>query len=680
MLKNNTFRSDRYLRSKFTEGSYLLSSELGDVELEILDTLRRTVQKLVGDIAIDDAFKVSRFGVKQLLIEPGEAWQRGLPFSMRSSSDQLVSGAAVTIGGTSLSIGIVPAGVTIEDSPTGEGKILTFTAGSTPTALYRIVVSAKEEIITDTQDPFLKNANITEATGQKVRLLLQINIVTESTQTETPVPYTPDTGIATVANLVNQIVISPAVGLNGEVTAVTPLSGSEQIDGRNLELTVTNDPGLGSGIPIPQSSTDQQVFYNGKLIDSVGAEYHINAIFTDGLTVKIRLDKEYGQPYPQILNGSTYTLIKRDVYVTDDTTGNPLGTLFWPIANADWSTTEDAGFVHPSSVTDLRRKIVSDEQFQAIINQKINLVPVGGGTIGVDTDGETLHWTSNFTLINPVGLEQQILSNSGVVVTDGGCLAYFLDLTGGTISKGNLAVTSTTNGTTISFSGGPNLSTVSKGNTIRIGTEIASILSIDNFAKSVVVDTSITSIGSGTIFKDSYASGSVPGDANVFILAARKGSVFIVGNALELSAGMSNAIYDESIDYSTGYTANTDIVLPVNTRNSNKDQYFSSTKGQMVVYINQLPKEQGIDWTVVDSQTIRVTYNLPNDSSIRFRIDSLPSGSIGGGSGAAGSLQAAYNIGPTITTITGIPVTVNGPALESLLDINGDMTVTGVIL
>ena len=106
MLKNNTFRSDRYLRSKFTEGSYLLSSELGDVELEILDTLRRTVQKLVGDIAIDDAFKVSRFGVKQLLIEPGEAWQRGLPFSMRSSSDQLVSGAAVTIGGTSLSASV----------------------------------------------------------------------------------------------------------------------------------------------------------------------------------------------------------------------------------------------------------------------------------------------------------------------------------------------------------------------------------------------------------------------------------------------------------------------------------------------------------------------------------------------------------------------------------------------
>ena len=38
-LRFNTFRSQRYLRSKFVEGRFLLASEATDLELELIDLL-----------------------------------------------------------------------------------------------------------------------------------------------------------------------------------------------------------------------------------------------------------------------------------------------------------------------------------------------------------------------------------------------------------------------------------------------------------------------------------------------------------------------------------------------------------------------------------------------------------------------------------------------------------------
>lgn len=673
MLKYNSFRSDRYLRSRFVEGRYFLATEASDMELELIDLLRRSVHGLIGDVAIDNAFKVSRLTATTLLIEPGEAWFKGLPFSMRSGSDQLVSGA-------SLILGTVPPGVTVTDSASGAGKILTFTTTTTPTNLYKIIISADEEVITDVEDPFLKNANLSESTGQKVRLRFKINIVKASVQTETPIPYTPETGAYNLANMVNQVVISPIASGNGELLLTTPITSSQAIDGRDLELTIRNNIALGGGVPIPNGSTDQQSFYNGKLIDSLGNEYHINAIFNDVISTQviIRLDKEVGQPDPQLINGTTYTLVKREVYVADDTSGAPLGKLFWPIASADWNST--SGFVHAQSITDLRVKIMSDEDFQNTLNKKINLVLVGGGVIGVETDGNTLAWSSGFSIINPTGAEQQILANTGAVVVDGGSLAYFMNLvSGGTISLGNLSVTATSSGSTVSFSGAPDLSQVKKGNVLKVGANIVQILTIDNVGKSVTVSPSTSVTGAATIYRDSFYPATVPLTSDIFIMAVRKGSVFTVGGILNLTAGMSNAIFDERIQYPSGYTAGTNITLPVNTRNASKAQYYTATKGELKIFVNQLLKVQGTDWSAIDSNTIQYNFNLPNNSEIHFRIDSLPTGSVGGGSGSSGSLQAGYNIGNVISVVSGVPVTINGPSGQKLLVVNGDVNITGVI-
>jgi hypothetical protein len=127
MLRFNTYRSKRYLRTKFVEGSYLLASEGTDLELELLDQMRRETQAQFGDVAINDAWKVERLSATQVLIKPGDAYYKGLPYSFRSGNDQLVTGAI-------LSMGTVPVGVVASDDASGLGKIITFNnAVSTPT-------------------------------------------------------------------------------------------------------------------------------------------------------------------------------------------------------------------------------------------------------------------------------------------------------------------------------------------------------------------------------------------------------------------------------------------------------------------------------------------------------------------------------------------------------------------
>jgi len=170
-LKFNTFRTSRYLRSKFVEGKFLLASEATDLELEIMDLLRKQVQRILGDVAIEDAWKVEKLNDTQILIKPGIAWFKGLPFEMRDGKDQLVSGVTMALGTK------VPDGVTVTDDASGLGKILTFGTISnpntaapsgkqvTPSNTYRFIVTAKEELITDLEDQFLQNANLTESTA-----------------------------------------------------------------------------------------------------------------------------------------------------------------------------------------------------------------------------------------------------------------------------------------------------------------------------------------------------------------------------------------------------------------------------------------------------------------------------------------------------------------------------------
>jgi len=587
----------------------LLASEASDIELEVLDLLRKTVKATLGDVAIDDAWEVQRLSTTQILIKPGEAWFKGLPFAMRSGKDQQVSGA-------SLSLGIVPAGVIATDDSTGLGKIITFNSGgTTPTDLYRLVVVAREERITDVDDPFLKNANLVESTAQKIRLNFKLNIVSESDQDESPIPYTNDT---TNENLVNQIQVNPVALQNGSLVSLNVLSGSENIDGRDLELIIRNDPGMGGGNPIPNGTTDQQTFYNGKFIDGLGCEYHINAIFNDTIStqVVIRIDKEPGQPNPQIVNGSPYYLVKRDVYVSDDVNGSPQGKLFWPIATLNWDSVD--GIVHSTSISDLRDRVITSDQYQQISNTKFDLRLTGGGNPIFDSTSETLSWGANFVIINPHGPQQNILSGAAVLM-DGGSLVYDMNLeSGGNLGLGSIAITTSSTGSTVNVSSGT-LTNIRIGNVLKRGSEVVEITGVDEVNQTLDVSPALATMGSGTVYLDSFAPAKAPKSEKIYTLAVRKGnSVWIDGIEVDLGA-----VYDESLEVVAVAPGAGQILGPILSGTPITlpgGQMYSLGKDQLKVYTNGLFKEITRDYLETNNTQVSPTYDILVGSIIRFRI------------------------------------------------------------
>lgn len=665
-LRFNTFRAQRYLRSRFVEGAFLLASEAGDIELEILDQLREQIRLSLGDVAIADAWEVSKLSDTQILIKPGDAWFDGLPFSFRSGKDQLVSGAVV-------SLGTVPLGTSIADDATGLGKIITFgTVGSpnnsetTPTNLYRIVVTAREELITSVQDEFLQNANLTESTAQKVRLNFQINIVPDSIQTESPIPYRdesstgtlgvtnfPGTGDSNAPNFVNKIVVTPSVG-SGDELSRTNLTGSEIIDGRDLEIVFSNPVGAN---PIPNGLSEQAAFSNGRFIDSVGTTYHINQIFNDVVSgqVVIRLDLEFEQTVPVITNGSPYTLEKRRTFYTDDVNGIPQGRLNWSTATLDFSTSN--GVVHESSVVDLRNSIQSQENYQFLVNTKFSLKATDGGTISYDNPNSLLTWTAPIALLNPHGTAMTVAA-AAVPILDEGSLIYDLDIvSGGAIEKGTVAVNATTTGTTITLDP-VSLSAVSLGNVFQDnGGIVHAITDIDDVANTITLATSVSNTGAGTIYLDSFAAGTAPLSPFKFCLATRKGAkAYIAG--LELEDGESGQIgdgasqelltfvgstgdADDSPDYASNFyvTDGQSLVTAISALDAGLDALAASVGliswKSPVADFASLPTVGNVDGDVRLTLDSRIAYTWDNANTVWIPIS---------GSGSAANIVGGGNL------------------------------------
>lgn len=91
--------------------------------------------------------------------------------------------------------------------------------------------------------------------------------------------------------------------------------------------------------------------------------------------------------------------------------------------------------------------------------------------------------------------------------------------------------------------------------------------------------------------------------------------------------------------------------------------------------------ETGIDGSWVNQ--IQARKIIASGSVLTFRINPITafgSGTTtGGGGGGSTTLQGAYNTGRTITTTTGNPVEISGPAGQKLFKVNGDMDVSGVV-
>lgn len=354
----NFYRPNRNFRSIYREGRYLLNTEAMELQMEVLQALREHIKTVFGkDVAVTDSFKLEADTVDtaRIIIRPGTAYVDGYPVHMASGQDALFQLGNVPVSITSADFIRLQAG-----DASGKGLALQL-GGASPLAAgsYSIVIELKEELITSAQDPFLKSANLNESTADKHRLIYNIHITETSAIDSSPMPYV-GTG---AGNYVNEVAITRS-GSSYSLISTTSVTGSESIDGRNLDAVFNNGNGT-STARFPISNTDLLEYRNGILIDSNGVPFFItNMVVTPGnasrITMTIDLEKTRPlqlttfQDTPVIADGIEYKIVKRDLYVTSSAS-LPEGKRFFHIADFTWG----GASIVQGDITDLRGKLLA---------------------------------------------------------------------------------------------------------------------------------------------------------------------------------------------------------------------------------------------------------------------------------------------------------------------------------
>lgn len=413
----NFFRSGRHYRRVFREGRLLLASEGMELQLQVLDHLRTQIKETFGEnSAVEKALKVEidPSDNERIIIRPGQFYIDGYPLELQAGTDQ-----KYLLGKTTSNIDSSDF-IRVDKTSTDDGGIAINFGGGTPETLgsYSIVVSIQEELITAADDPYLRSANLNEDTAEVHRIIFNINIVETSNLDSSPIPYTGTSD----DNLVNEIEITRS-GSTYSILDTRAISGSETIDGRNLEVEFDNGNG-GSTAAFPTANDDLSEYIHGKLIDTNGVEYHITNMFvTPGnlstITVQLDLEKTRpvqagtNQPEPTVNDGLTYKLRKRDLYVTESN-NLPSGNRFWRIADLQW---DGANF---TSIEDKRKPSVTD-----IISQNATSKLVKGGTWDWDLVSNTLSWNQD-AYVQIAGFIQGLnaIETGNVSLTQDGEVAY----------------------------------------------------------------------------------------------------------------------------------------------------------------------------------------------------------------------------------------------------------------
>lgn len=395
----NFYRGKRHYRSVFREGRYFLATEAQEMQLETLEVIREQIQQVFGDAAIADGFKVivDPDDASRLLINPGKAFLRGYVLRLANGLDDLVQ------------LSRAPANFTSSDfirknkDVGDEGGISLNFGGLTPVAAgnYSVVMELREELITANEDPMLRSANLSEDTTDKHRLVLDLNIVPTSSLILAPVPYQ---GTA-ANNLVNHVEIAKS-GTLYSILSTTPISGSEAIDGRNLEVVFDNGNG-NTTAAFPTSNADLREYAHGKLVDSNGTEYHItNMIVTPGNSTRITMTLDLSktrpvsaaanQPQPVIVDGLPYKLVKKDAMYTTSAS-LPDGKVFWRIADIVWDGVDFDG----NDIEDLRANVLAyDSVLDLIARNGMTFYSEAQVTWDAQLDGGRLTWDDPLKIHN----------------------------------------------------------------------------------------------------------------------------------------------------------------------------------------------------------------------------------------------------------------------------------------
>ena len=379
----NFFRSGRHYRKVFREGRLLLASEGMELQLQVLDQLRKQIKETFGEnSAVEKALKVEvdPNDNERIIIRPGSFYADGYPLELQGGTDQKYK------------LGQTPADIEPNDlirvDKTGadDGGISINFGGGTPVAsgTYSVILSIEEQLITATDDPFLRSANLNEDTAEVHRIVFNFNVVESNSLDSKPIPYT---GTA-AGNLVNEVEITRS-GSTYSALSTQQLSGSETIDGRNLEVVFDNGDG-GSTAAFPITNDDLAEYIQGKLIDSNGVEYHITNMFvTPGnvstVTMQLDLEKDRpvqagtNQPSPVISDSVPYKIRKRDLYVTESN-NLPTGKRFWEVARVTWDGSQF------TNIEDLRTLTVDRPLVRATYYDPVSTTLPTGATTTIDDE------------------------------------------------------------------------------------------------------------------------------------------------------------------------------------------------------------------------------------------------------------------------------------------------------
>lgn len=387
----NFYRSGRYNRTVFREGRYLLNTEAMELQLETLSNIRDQISKVFGAYsAVENAVKVEidPSDSQRIIIRPGEFFLDSYSLKIQSGTDHLVK-----LGTSPTEIEATDFIKVENDGSDVGGYAINFGGASVALAgTYSVVISVEEELITPANDPYLRSANLNEDTADKHRIILNINLVESSKLNLSPIPYVG----ASQENLVNETVVTRTATNYGIVNS-TPISGSEAIDGGNLEIEINNGNGTTTSA-LPTANVDLEEYIHGKLIDSNGLRYHITNMYVtpgNSSTITMRLDLEKTRPVtpatnqdtPTLSVGVPYRLVKKDLYTTSSAQ-LPTGKRYWEVGQVAW----DGGAF--TSITDLRYNVLARDGVLAQLRESgLNISSDGEFSWDSTVDGGTLSWS-----------------------------------------------------------------------------------------------------------------------------------------------------------------------------------------------------------------------------------------------------------------------------------------------
>ena len=183
---------------------------------------------------------------------------------------------------------------------------------------------------------------------------------------------------------------------------------------------------------------------------------------------------------------------------------------------------------------------------------------------------------------------------------------------------------------------------------------------------------------------------AVPVDQDVFILYTRTGNNLFVRPELDRLPGN---IYEETITVvSSGASdsyhingpvpASTTITLPLDSRDASNQRFYLVGSGQLQLFLNGQYLTDSGDWSEIGtpgnlSFQIEINRTLAVGDLLLFRDNSSIGVFFTPTVASVVTLQDAYDAGRVVAISAGQPIQLTGTG--KLLDIEGDMTVTGVI-